>query len=511
MQTSLKKPNFQTRTLNGPSVMMQRMIIIVAALLIKLALNIDFINDTEGLIINTIILISYLVVESCNLWQYNSRLFFINPIFLASISTIALPYGFSNIVYLIPEHFFYGIRGVQVDVTTWMNQVLFLVMIGSYAMWIGYSSSVSSHIWIKLQHSKKKLKWSKQSSHLSLTNCYFIAGIAIASRIISVKLGLFGFISGDLDTFQNTTVTTAGYSQYLTIASNLYRYVLIAMSLKIFSLSRPNQSLVLRFIILLIIELFFCLLSGSKGPIVFTLILIGQIFYSQHNRFPTFLIPIILLSLIIAYSLIEPYRQIMITNKTRANDLAEISTLMFTSEDKDIDVEQKPSTILKILDRISMTSSAAFGIEYAAVNEKLPSDSPDFLGNMLMAPIYAFVPRFLMSNKPLGDLGLWYTREVIGSSNFVYVSMGPFTYLNFAGGYFAIFSCFFIIGILQRILFEVFTHFGNRGFFIYFSFLGIFTDINFAINAMIIEIVRSIPIVMIVMFFLLKQRPSITR
>ena len=510
MYVSITNQHVPRRRLNTPVILIQRMVFIITTLMIKLFLYNDFFDNTVGLIFNTIILLSYLVAESYNLWRFDSRLFFINPVILASwLSTIGLPYGICNIVYFVPDHYFYGMIE-QPDITSWMNQVMLLVMIGSCAMWIGYSSTIGSVNTLKFRHSRFA-KWVKQSSQVNLTTTYLLVVIAIASRILMVKLGIFGYISGDVDVIENTTVTTAGYSQFLNTFSRLYSFALYAIALQAFSLTRSNKTLTKQLILLVVIELFFGLLSGSKGPMIFTLLIIGQIYYSQRNRFPTFLIPILFASLLVAYAVVEPYRQAMTTNQTRANSLSEIVSTMFTSEAIHLDDEQKPAVFLQALNRISMTWSASFGIEYAAVNEKLPSDSPDFLGNILMAPIYAFVPRFLMSDKPLGDLGLWYTREVIGINYYTYTAMGPFSYLNFAGGLFAVVIGFYFIGILQRYIFDVFTHLGIGGFFIYFSFLGSITIINSSIDSMIIGIIRDMLLVLIVMFFLLKQRPSLTR
>ena len=508
MSVSIKTPYIHALRLNEAGIYIFRMTFIISTLLIKLAIFFEIIDTTQGFAVNTLTLLAYLIVESLNLWSFSRRFFFINPVILASwLSTIALPYCISNIIYFLPEDYFYGIPQLP-EITTWMNQLMFLVMMGSCAMWAGFSSGfVGRRILLKLQRKQKLSKWLTQSGYVNLTSAYYMVAICIITRIFMIKIGLYGYVSGDANTEANVTQTTANYSMYLGILSNLYFYVLLALGLQVFSSVKPSSLLVRQFWILLLIELFFGLLSGSKGGIIFTLILLGQIYYCQRNRFPIFLIPILFAGLFVAYAVIEPYRSTMIEKKIRAESLTEIVTVMFNPDyGFKNDDEHKPSTIIQGLYRTNMTSAAAYGIEYATVNEDLPPNSPDFLGNIFMAPIYAVVPRFLLSTKPVGNLGLWYTQDVMGYKFYSFTAMGPFTYLNFAGGVVAVVLGFFFIGILQRILFDVFTNINTGGFFIYFCFLNAVTNINSAIDGAIIGAIRDIPIVLIIRYFLLKQK-----
>jgi hypothetical protein len=161
---------------------------------------------------------------------------------------------------------------------------------------------------------------------------------------------------------------------------------------------------------------------------------------------------------------------------------------------------------LIILARLNLTYVASRGIEYAATTT-LPEGSPEFLGDIILAPAHALIPRFLWASKPLQNVGLWYLNEVMNEGMWLDYSsstaMGPFTYLNFAGGPIAVVLGFLSVGILQRGLFDGLRGFGGGGLIVLFGLLGILVNIDSAFNSMFIGIIRLLPILVIVQYVLL--------
>jgi hypothetical protein len=145
------------------------------------------------------------------------------------------------------------------------------------------------------------------------------------------------------------------------------------------------------------------------------------------------------------------------------------------------------------------------GIEYAANNDELPEGSPEFLGNIILAPVMAVVPRILWPSKPLQNIGLWYTNQVVGLDLVSSTGMSPFTYLNFAGGPFAVVLGFLIVGILQRGLFDGLRQFGAGGLFVLLGLLGTLSNIDSAFNTFFVGIIRLLPILVFAQYVLLQR------
>ncbi|MHB8159796.1 MAG: hypothetical protein ACYDGS_04790 [Thermoleophilia bacterium] len=145
------------------------------------------------------------------------------------------------------------------------------------------------------------------------------------------------------------------------------------------------------------------------------------------------------------------------------------------------------------------------GIEYAANNNELPAGSPEFLGNIILAPAHALIPRLLWDSKSLQNIGLWYTNQVMGLDFYSSTAMSPFTYLNFAGGPLAVIIGFLMVGIFQRGLFDGLRHFGGGGLIVLFGLLGTLVIIDSAFDTFFVNLIRFLPILVVAQYFLLRR------
>jgi hypothetical protein len=152
-----------------------------------------------------------------------------------------------------------------------------------------------------------------------------------------------------------------------------------------------------------------------------------------------------------------------------------------------------------------LTYIGSLGIEYADNYNELPADSPAFLGNIILAPAHALIPRLLWDSKPLQNIGLWYTNQVIGSNSYSSTAMSPFTYLNFAGGPLAVILGFLMVGIFQRGLFDGLRHFGGGGLIVLFGLLGTLVNINHAFDSFFVSLIRFLPILIVAQYLLLRR------
>ena len=481
-----------------------RVLTLILAGLFYAALSSRLITDFEGLGVYTVLLLGYLGVEIKNLWSREPELFWINPVVLASILTFALAFGVTNILYFMPDDVV-ALVGLQPIATPWMNQLMLLVVLGACAMWVGFSSGIGRSLGQMLQRSRVLRKWISSSVCVNpLTIAVFLT-ISFIARLWMISLEVYGYSSS-----YEILVAAAAYTQYFTMAESLGRFALVAVAIQCFS--SPRSSLADRQILWYVLgfEVAFGFLSGFKSAVVMPFIIVGLVYYSQRNRFPRWLMPAVVVGVMAAYAVIEPFRAAR--NENTSFSGTSVDAIMTAMPSLGTIWAgyggEGASTALSLLARNNLTYVGSLGIEYAANNE-LSEDSPEFLRNIIFAPAYAFVPRLLWDTKPMQTTGLWYTNEVLGFRIYSSTAMSPFTYLNFAGGPFAVILGFLIVGIVQRGLFEGVAGFGGGGLIVVFGLLGTLANVDSAFDTFFVGVFRFLPLLIIVQYLLLHRlRPQ---
>ena len=445
--------------------MILRLLAVFIALLIYVILQINLIENKQALAAYSSLLVIYLYAEVKNLRTHEPHLIWLNPVVLASILTFASPFGITNLLFYMPAAMLAPI-GFEPIATVWMNQLMLLVILGACAMWVGYSSLMGRSIGRLLKQSRLLRKWISTSTRMNKFVLFVLFAISLIAKLLAIELGVYGYSSS-----YDQIIAAASYTQYLGIAQLLGKLALLGVAIQCFSTLRPILSDRIFLWLMIVYEIVFGLLSGMKSAVVMPFIIVGIVYYSQRNRFPAWLIPSVLVGLMAAYAIIEPYRAAHKTNaESAAVSLDSIVTVMSNASSNVSDSTESAFTGISILSRSNLTYIASLGIEYKA-NKELPEDSPAFLRKIILAPLYAFIPRFLWSSKPLETDGLWYTHEVIGHDVESSTAMSPFTYLNFAGGPLAVIIGFFIVGVFQRGFFDGLRYYGGGGLIIIFGLL----------------------------------------
>lgn len=490
----------QSRARNGMLTAVLRVLVVCLALLIYAVLSIDLITNSDGLTAYSLLLLGYLYVEAKNLRACEPHLFWINPVVLASIFTFVMAFGVTNVLFFMPEDVV-ALVGLEPIATPWMNQLMLLVVLGAISMWVGYSSGMGRRMGRMLQRSRVLRKWMPPALRINKPALYAFLAISLIVKLWAIKLGIYGYSST-----YDQLIAGASYTQYFAMADSLGKLALVGVALQCFA--SPRYTFSDRQLLWLVLgyEVGFGFLSGFKSAVVMPFIIVGLVYYSQRNRFPRWLIPAIVVGLMAAYAVIEPFRAARNEDAGFVGtSLGSIVTTMTSASSINADDGgDRASTGLSVLARSNLTWVASVGIEYAANNE-LPADSPEFLGDIILAPAHALIPRFLWDSKPLQNIGFWYTNQVIGVASYSSTAMSPFTYLNFAGGPLAVILGFLMVGIFQRGLFDGLRHFGGGGLIVLFGLLGTLVNIDSAFNTFFVGIIRFLPILVVVQYVLLRS------
>jgi len=459
----------------------------------------SWITDSQGLIIYTLGLLAYLSIECINLRLTQPKLFWINPAVLASIFTFILAFGFSNMLFFMPNELIEMV-GLEPIATPWMNLLMRLVVLGALAMWLGYASPIGEALGRSLQGSKFLNRVIRSSNYVNYLVICLCVLISLVTRILMIRLGVYGF-SADYE----QVIAAAAYTQYLSMGESLGQLALVGMGLSYFASPRPKLTDTILFLLILTFEVLFGFLSGYKSQVFMPFIIVGLVFYTQRGRFPKWFLPLVLVGIVLAYAVIEPFRDARHQDLSfEGTSIGSIATTMVAAGSDGSETEDRPSTALSVLARINMTHAASKGIEYAAMSP-VNESGPNFLSDLLLSPAHAVIPRMFWDSKPYQNIGLWYTFEVMGLADPTLSStaMGPFTYLNFAGGPVAVVIGFFIVGLLQRALFDGMRQFGGGGLIVFLGLLRNLVLIDSAFNSFLTSIIRLPALLVPAQYFLL--------
>ncbi len=333
--------------------------------------------------------------------------------------------------------------------------------------------------------------------------------LSLASRLIQVRLGVFGYSSN-----YDRLIEAASYTQYLSMGASLGKLALVVAAFQYYSphLGRRARTW---FFGILAYEIMFGLLSGMKSAVVIPFIIVLLCQYLRIGRVSRHWLIAIPLAIMIAFAVIEPFRAAKNEDAgfkgTSLTSIVNTMTGSTLSAANEVGTEDKASFLLSVMGRSNLTYVGSLGIAFADDNENLPAGSPEFLGDMLFAPLHAWIPRFLWEGKSLGNIGLWYTQTVIGFDFFSSTAMGIFTYLYFAGGTIMVFGGLFFIGFIQRVLFFVTQPWiSAAGGVVFISMLTTTAIIaESAFNGILVSLYRDLPLVLILTAFLYKRTSRI--
>jgi len=460
-------------------------------------------GNTAAFVLLSLLMVGYLPFE-IRLADVRSRApTWLNPASLASLVVFSFPFGISNFIFFLPDEVTISL-GLSREITDAMVWLMALALSGAIAMWIGYDSRFGRLIANSFASSEILKRYVITSFRLNVPAVLFLLAVTIACRFISIYLGIYGYSSN-----YDRLIEAASYSQYLAMADSLGKLVLLAVALEFYAtnVATPRQWALLW--IVLVCELLFGLLSGFKSQAAIPFIVLVLCHYAVRRFVPFWMFFAVGLAIVASYAVIEPFRSARFSEADF--DGTSVRSIVQTMEkglrdDSYSDVIGEYAAFTFVM-RINSVNDASKGVEYRRQGPP-PDPSPNFLGDIFLAPLYALVPRVLWQDKSLGNLGKWYSVEVMGYSESTATStaMSPITYLNFAGGWTAVVIGFFFVGTLQRGFGDGLRYFGGGGLIILFGLLGTLCAIDSSFNNVVLNIVRLFPLLVVAQMLLLRRR-----
>ena len=454
-------------------------------------------------IVKNLFLLIFLYYNINRYRKSNPHNWLLNPAVLASIMTFLLGYCITNYVYFIhgsaDETQMFRLLGSEPLI--YLNKGMNAVIIAAFAMWIGYNTKLGIklyHLIIRFPINFKKYFRSTFKPNLMIV--YLIFGLAFASRLYAIKLGVYGYSQ----TPEKVTASL-GIAYILQSFTNLSTLLLLVISFAYFK-NQGNFGYKFTFFLILITEIGFGILSGLKSAVVMPFVLSFITYYLVNNKFHKGFIIATIIFISIAYIVIEPFRVLKNRDANFQSSPAYIVNTMidayFLNESRKL-VYGSENIFESIVTRNAYLLSASKAIQYSDIRG-LGSNDPDFLEKIYSIPLQAFIPRLIWADKPVEDYGKWYSVTVWGSTSTTSTAMTPFGFLYFAGGFVFIIMGFFLIGILQKTLWQFYLGGGGQ-LLVFLAMLSTVVLIDSAFNGMIVYWLRFLPVFIFLQSLILKK------
>ncbi|MCP4971099.1 MAG: oligosaccharide repeat unit polymerase, partial [Arcobacter sp.] len=322
-----------------------------------------------------------------------------------------------------------------------------ITALGNVFYWLGYSSKFGDRLfrfyYVNLNY--------KKLLHLDIKETFPKALIIIGliSNFILFSYGAYGrggITAQDVTGPIKIIIALSSYLEKLSLVG----YFLLALIYFKTGLHKTWYFVTLGFLI------FFALISGARGPILFIFILTLLPYYYVHRKINVKLIFIGMFALIFAFTIASELKFFSHSIKDDNNEISlgnyRESYLDFREESSgDIDRIIYNSVYYSIMRRLSTVAQGSIAVGYKDTHG-IDKTDPKFLKELLTIPLYSIIPRSF-TNSYFPSWGQWFRLKVLKQNNDTYtnnITFGAVAYFYLTGKWFFVAFGFFIYGVVLR-------------------------------------------------------------
>lgn len=397
--------------------------------------SVDYLNDEQLFVTLNIVFSAYIILLLVR--KLRRGMSILNPIFIASIFMFLLPYGFP----ILFSFFGDGIRYNPSYIS--LSQGMLYANVGFFSLWFTFNSTLFSPI---LSYLKKYSKLFVKDLKVNKFYIYIILLLSIVFNIKSIYSGNYGVLS----TIYADEMSIGLMDQVEFFISTALKGVVFLLAWQYFKYNLDRKLFFISFILLL----FFQILAGYKGAVVITFIILFIANYLVKKKINCKLGVVCFIALIIAYGLVNPYREYLVYMGERPSSFSSIIDCILNGVilQSQIVVNEDVSVVEEIMSRFTTLPELAAFIEYKDKYGLVVPRDPDFLYLCYTIPAQLLIPRFVWLSKPVNDLGVWWvSNTVVGNMSNSSSAFGPVGFLYLTFGTLAIIIGFIIISFMLKV------------------------------------------------------------
>ena len=253
--------------------------------------------DKPVFIITNIIFTIYVITQIYSL--RNEKRWLLNPLFLASLRMFLLAYGATIFYFYLEDRPLDQYIKVN-NLYSYLNNAMIYASIGFITMWHSYNSEMIkryANSFINLITRQTILLRSDLEPRWIIV--YAIFFLSITFKLILISLGIYGVIGTIL-----AENTEAFYMNYVVAISSAGSGVLLFLNLYFFKTGKKKT----QFIVFFLIDFFFSIITGYKGAIIMSVLVVAVAYYLVHEKIKYSFVLIVICTISFAYAIISPYR-----------------------------------------------------------------------------------------------------------------------------------------------------------------------------------------------------------
>lgn len=455
----------------------------------------------------------YLLAECYRHIQRFDAFALLSPPFLASFLHFLLAYIVGPVASLfdpwILERFayFFSSFGGQLTDTT------LLIALAVFCMWRGYDFGLPYAARLRKKLGQSNILRKNIEPALMPVLILQILYFSIVSYGIS--LGVFGMMSSVEHREKNDSILDL--MNIGLAGGSLSLFLLFTHVFRRRDAGHSDTLLVIIAYIFFILHLITGSMSGFKFQILMPFVTLIFSKFVATKRISLTLIGVACIALYASYIIVEPFRAYIGQQGLHGTSSlsAVLEALQSSQEQIDTSRSSDQSWGTAVSSRVDLLGMTSVGIAAANSNLAVEDMGKKFAESLYLAPILAFVPRILWSEKPSYSSGVWFSNVILGNTDdaTTSVGMGPITWLYITGGTLGIVLGFFGIGVLQAIIFDGVARAGFGGLIVFLAAVLPLTLIPTDVGPALIGSIRLIPIAVVAQYILLRpssrqQRPG---
>jgi hypothetical protein len=372
----------------------------------------------------------------------------------------------------------------------WLCRAMGAVVIGIAFLWIGYTlppSRARRLVPLSLCPDQTvKLPWILATS-----------GIGIGLRIYMVAKGYFGYLMVRSAYF-GSLAESQTVSQ-LSILSE-FGFVLAAIDFYRHPHSARRRTL---FLVLLLIELVTAAVEGFKGPVLFTGLMVIITYFYIQGRFPTGYLILAVLAVTAFTPINLAYRDLINRGRVDSTDVLTVGATA-ASVSGNLYQQRGPGQLL-LEGGLDLSRRLALLPDVALVMDYVDRTGDLWYGKTyIYLPLYAVVPRYLWPDKPISELGYWFSYAVLGNPRSEHQSEALMLpgelYLNF--GLPGVCVGFLLLGLFLRFVYQRYALRGDLSYlFVYIMLWQNLKTLEFDLLPWGAGLIRQVALLLIIRRF----------
>ena len=272
---------------------------------------------------------------------------------------------------------------------------------------------------------------------------YMLAVVPIGCVIYGLSTGTYGFL-GDAS-------IEGSLIQIIKTGAELGSFVIIYLVYYFYS------SVLEKRIVSLFLFLFFILglAYGHKSTAIIVVLNFLIVLYFKERKVDKSVLLIFIGTIFLAYIIIQPLRIYADSKGSLKGSSLSISDLYnIFSESRSANTSYTADDTGFIFSSFMIRNNYMVPL-CMAIENKNSSFTDNHVkggwGHIALSPIYAVVPRFVWKNKPLADIGRYFSHDIYGSSFLNSIGFTPQGYFYMLNGFFGVVFGFLLIGSFMRV------------------------------------------------------------